>query len=69
MGVSIIFLVLLIIVPAIRSILNLPILPPGRRAIPIIPPSLRVRLALSPVFATPMLPGIPLCLKTNLLKG
>jgi hypothetical protein len=69
LGVSIIILVLLIIVPAVRYILNLPILPPIRQAIPIIPPSRRVKLGRGPVFATPMLPGMPLCLKTNLLQG
>jgi hypothetical protein len=68
MGVSIIILILLIIMQAILYILNLPILPPGRQAIPIIPPSRRVRLARSPVFATPMLPGMLLCFKANLLK-
>ena len=69
MAVSIIILVLLIIMPAIRHRLNLPILPPGRQAITIIPPSRRVRLARSPVFATPMLPGMPLSLKANRLQG
>jgi len=68
MGVSIIILVLPIIVPAIRPSLNLPILPPIRQAIPIMPPSRRVKLASGLVFATPMLPGIPL-LTTNLLPG
>ena len=68
MGVSKITPVL-IIVPPIRYRLNPPIVPPGRRAIPIIPPSLEVKLALSPVFTAPMLPGIPLCLKANLLQG
>ena len=68
-GVSIIILVLPIIVPAIRPIRNLPILPPIRQAIPIIPPSRRVRLASGPVSATPMLPGIPLSRTANLLQG
>ena len=69
MGVSKILLVLLIIVPAIRGRRILPILPPVRQAIPIIPPSRRVRLIRSPVFAAPMLPGMPLGLKANRLQG
>jgi hypothetical protein len=68
-GVSIIILVLLIIMPAIQDILNLPILSPIRQAIPAIPPYRRVRLARGPVIATPMPPGIPLCLKAKLLQG
>jgi hypothetical protein len=64
-----ILLVLLIIMPAIRDRRILPILPPVRQAIPIIPPSRRVRLIRRPVFAAPMLPGMPLGLKANRLQG
>jgi len=69
MGVSLIILVLLIIMPAVQDILNLPILPPIRRAIPLIPPSRPDRMAHGPVIATPMLPAMHLCLKAKLLPG
>jgi hypothetical protein len=62
-------ILVLIITQAIRRILNLPILPPDHQAISIIPPRRRVILAHIPVFATPMLPGMPLRPKANLLKA
>jgi len=52
MGVSNIILVLLITVQATRHRANLPILPPGGQAFPIIPPALLVRLERNPVFLT-----------------
>ena len=70
MGGSNIILVLLIIVQATRHRLNLPALPPIRRAITIILLARRVRLAHIPVFTAPKLPGMmPISLKANRLQG
>ena len=69
MGVSIIILVLLLIVPAIRDILSLPILPLISQALPIITPPRRARLAGEAVIINPTLPVMPLCLRANLLPG
>lgn len=63
--------VLLLIVQPIRHSLKplIILLIPRGRAIPIIPPAPRVKLAHGPAITSLMLPGMPRCLKINPAQG